>query len=148
MIRKPHMEASDVSLAYLFLRATLGINILIHGITRILSRPGQFASMLAQAFHATPLPQPIVLGFAYSLPWIESAIGILVLAGLFTRFALSAGALLILVLTFGTTLHQDWETAGLQLIYAAVYAGLLASRSANHYSADTLFHRNNLGDVI
>jgi thiosulfate dehydrogenase [quinone] large subunit len=70
MILKPHTKVSDVPLAYLLLRATLGVNILIHGVSSILSGPGQFASMLAQGFHATLLPQPIVVGFAYSLPWI------------------------------------------------------------------------------
>jgi len=38
---------------------------------------------------------------------------------------LVAGSLLILALTFGTTLRQDWSTAGVQLIYAAIYAALL-----------------------
>jgi thiosulfate dehydrogenase (quinone) large subunit len=130
----------DISLAYLLLRATLGINILIHGVARILGGPEHFASMLAQAFHSTPLPESLVVWFAYSLPWIEAAIGIFVLLGLFTRFSLAAGALLILVLTFGTALRQDWEVAGLQLIYAAVYAMLLAFSSFNRYSVDTLIH--------
>jgi thiosulfate dehydrogenase [quinone] large subunit len=57
---------------------------------------------------------------------------------MFTRLALSGGALLMLVLTFGTTLRQDWNTAGLQLIYAVVYAALLACLSANRYSIDRL----------
>ena len=29
--------------------------------------PGSFATMLAQGFHATPLPQALVVGFAYRL---------------------------------------------------------------------------------
>jgi thiosulfate dehydrogenase (quinone) large subunit len=61
--------------------------------------------------------------------------------GLFSRLALSAGALEILVLTFGSTLRQDWESAGLQLIYALVYAALLAFLGANRYSVDGLRHR-------
>jgi thiosulfate dehydrogenase (quinone) large subunit len=58
----------DESLAYLLLRATLGTNILIHGVARILSGPGQFASVLAHGFHSTVLPQAAVVGFAYALP--------------------------------------------------------------------------------
>lgn len=68
--------------------------------------------------------------------------GFLVLSRLFTRLALAARALLILALTFGTTLRQDWQTAGLQLIYAAIYAALLAGVAANRYSADALFRRD------
>ncbi len=57
-------KETDPPLAHPFLRATLGINILIHGATPILGGPGSFATMLAQGFHATPLPQPLVVGFA------------------------------------------------------------------------------------
>lgn len=129
----------DISLAYLLLRATLGINILIHGAARILNKPEHFASMLLQAFHATSLPEWLVVGFGYSLPWIETIIGTFVLLGLFTRFFLAAGALLILVLTVGAGLQQNWEIIGLQLIYAVVYAILLAFSSADRYSIDILY---------
>lgn len=137
---------NDASLAYLLLRATLGVNICIHGLARILSGQDKFAAMLVQGFHNTVLPQPLVEAFAYSLPWIEAVFGALVLIGLFTRVALAGGALLILVLTFGSTLQQDWNAAGLQLIYAAVYAGLLAFRRENRYSADGLLNRGKGND--
>jgi len=82
-----------------------------------------------------------VIQFASALPWVEGTIGLLVLIGLFSRLALSAGATLIVILTFGATIHQDWESAGLQLIYAAVYAVLLAHSEHNVYSADALMQR-------
>ncbi len=131
----------DISFAYLLLRSTLGVNILIHGVVRILSGPEHFAVMLGQAFHATPLPEWLVVWFGYSLPWIEAIIGTFILFGLLTRFFLAAGAILILVLTVGAGLQQNWEITGLQLIYAAVYAILLAFSGANHYSIDNLYER-------
>ena len=60
-----------------------------------------------------------------------------------TRYALASGALLILALTFGTTLRQDWETAGLQLTYALVFCALLAFRHWDALSIDVL--RNESG---
>jgi hypothetical protein len=42
------------------------------------------------------------------------------------------------VLTFGTSIRQDWTTAGVQLIYAAILAGLLAYREGDVYSVDVL----------
>lgn len=133
---------ADASLAYLLLRVTIGVNIFIHGVTRILGGTSKFAFTLDQGFRGTPLPPSFVFGFAMALPWIEAVIGFLVLIGLFSRLALSVGALLILVLTFGSTLHQDWESAGLQLIYASVYAALLAFSRHNTFSLDKLIHRN------
>jgi thiosulfate dehydrogenase [quinone] large subunit len=54
------------------------------------------------------------------LPWTEATIGLLLLLGLFTRFALVAGSLEMIVLMAGITLAQNWEVAGIQLIYCAI----------------------------
>ena len=137
------LESSDLSLAYLLLRATLGVNILIHGVARLLSGPGRFTSTIVHEFQAAPLPHPLVLAFAWALPWAEALLGFFLLIGLFTRVALALGALLILALTFGTCLLQNWSAAGDQLIYAAVYAALLAFINANRFSLDALIHPEN-----
>lgn len=133
---------SDLSLAYFLLRLTLGINIALHGITRILAGPASFAASLTKEFSSTLLPHFAVQGFAYALPWLEALVGLLILFGAWTRVALVAGALLIALLTFGTTLHQDWDIAGLQLIYAIVYFLLIGLRHYNSLSLDGLLsHR-------
>ena len=46
------------------------------------------------------------------LPAIEALLGLLLLIGLRTRAALVAASLLIMVLTFGSALVQDWPAAG------------------------------------
>jgi thiosulfate dehydrogenase [quinone] large subunit len=67
---------------------------------------------------------------------VEASLGLLLVFGLATRLALIAASLTIHALTFGSTLRQDWQSAGLQLIYAAIYAALLAFRNNNAYSLD------------
>jgi thiosulfate dehydrogenase [quinone] large subunit len=126
----------DYSLAYALLRATLGVNIAMHGISRILMGVGVFAAGIEKQFAATVLPHFAVAGFANALPWAEATIGLLILFGVATRFALVAGALLMIVLTFGSNLHQDWQVAGLQLIYAIAYALLIALHRYNALSLD------------
>jgi thiosulfate dehydrogenase (quinone) large subunit len=137
MTRSTNRE-KDAALGYLWLRATIGTNIFTHGLSRILAGPSHFADALVPAFQHAPLPAGLVRLFALALPWAESIVGLLVLVGIRTRFALVAGSLLILTLTFGATLNQDWESAGLQLIYATVYASLLAFRNHNTFSVDEL----------
>jgi len=66
-MKKVKGKETDPPLAHPFLRATLGINIPIHGATRIRDGLGSFATMLAQGFRAVPLPQPLVVGFAHTL---------------------------------------------------------------------------------
>jgi thiosulfate dehydrogenase [quinone] large subunit len=135
-------RGKDAALGYLLLRATIGTNIFMHGLSRVLAGPSDFADALVPAFQHTVLPAGFVRLFVMALPWAESIVGLLVLVGIGTRLALVAGSLLILTLTFGATLNQDWESAGLQLVYAAVYASLLAFRCHNSFSADRLLQRN------
>jgi hypothetical protein len=47
----------------------------------------------------------------------------------------------MLVLTFGSSLIQDWQAASTQLIYAAVYAALLFLLRFNGWSIDALLDR-------
>jgi thiosulfate dehydrogenase [quinone] large subunit len=72
------------------------------------------------------------------LPWTEAAIGLLLLLGLLTRFALVAGSLVMIVLMAGITLAQNWDVAGTQLIYCFIYFVLLTHHGRNFYSLDTL----------
>jgi thiosulfate dehydrogenase (quinone) large subunit len=131
----------DYSMGYALLRMTLGVNIAMHGISRILSGVGAFASGLQKQFAATLLPHFAVSAFGHALPWTEATIGLLILVGGATRLALVAGALLMIVLTFGSNLHQDWQVAGLQLIYAIAYALLIAFHRFNSFSLDGLLSR-------
>ena len=134
-------QDEDRALAYLFLRATLGLNLTFHGVSRIMMGTQKFARNLAFMFQNTPLPDWSVLAFGRALPWVEALLGLLLLVGLRTRAALIGASLLICALTFGSTLRQDWEGAGAQLIYAAVLAALLAFRSCNAHSLDGLSER-------
>ena len=127
------------SAAYLLLRAMLGVNMLMHGVSRILAGPSAFAAGLVHGFQSTPLPAPLTYSFALALPFAEALIGVLLLLGLFRRFALLLGGALMVALTFGTTLKQDWPSAGLQLIYALVYAALLAFLHHDRFTLDRRF---------
>jgi len=48
----------DVSLAYALLRITLGLNIFMHGVSRLLAGLGNFANVMAKTFENTPVPTP------------------------------------------------------------------------------------------
>jgi thiosulfate dehydrogenase [quinone] large subunit len=87
-------------------------------------------------FQNTLLPTALVVPFGYALPWLEALLGILILIGFRTREALVSGALLMLALTFGTALREDWDVAGIQLLYSAVYAVLIAALRYNGLSVD------------
>src|SRR5277367_6616197 len=99
----------DSSLAYALLRITLGLNIFMHGTSRLLAGIGNFVSGMIKMFQNTVLPTAVVVPFGYALPWLEVGLGLLIIIGFRTREALVAGALLMLALNFGTALRQDWD---------------------------------------
>ena len=135
-------DSSDERLAYALLRMAVGLNLMMHGVSRLFAGTDKFAAHLVGQFARTPLPAWSVWGFGLVLPAIEGLIGLLLLIGLRTRAALVAGSFLIMVLTFGSALAQDWPAAGLQLSYALIYSALLFLLRYNGWSLDACMVRN------
>jgi thiosulfate dehydrogenase (quinone) large subunit len=129
----------DRQLAYVVFRLTLGINILVHGAGRIFG-PGAeaFATTTAVEFSKTALPAGLVHAFLVVVPFVELGLGVLTTLGLFTRWALALGGLLIMALVFGTAMRSDWNTVGVQMIYGITYYLLLVNRGDNRFSLDAL----------
>ena len=136
----------DRQIAYAVFRLTLGINILVHGAGRIFG-PGAeaFASTTAVEFSKTALPAGMVYAFLVVVPFAELVLGVLTTLGLLTRWALTLGGLLIAALVFGTAMRSDWNTVGVQMIYAITYYFLLIHRSSNRFSLDALLAKRTLG---
>lgn len=130
----------DAVLAYGILRATFGVNIMLHGVSRLLAGTAGFLAYLNHYFEKTPLmPTAMLPVFAAVLPWAEGFFGLLLLLGLGTRFAIVGGSAVMAMLVFGTNMAQDWNIAGLQLIYVFIYYYLLVHRERlNGYSVDSL----------
>jgi thiosulfate dehydrogenase [quinone] large subunit len=120
----------DQKIAYFLLRLITGMNFFGHGFARIFTGThlGGFAHWMVGDMAKSPLPSPLVLATGYVVPCVELLIGVLLLTGLATRFALVLAMLLILLLMFGITMKQEWNVAGQQLLYGLVLALLLFGR--------------------
>ena len=127
---------SDTSIAYAIFRITFGVNIGFRGIVRIANGLDNFAGGLLKQFAVTSFPLSAVSAFAYTVPWLETVVGILLILGLWTRGALIVGGLMMTSLTFGTMFLQNFDLAWLQLTYAMAFFALLALRSWNLMSLD------------
>lgn len=141
------LDSSDQRLAYGLLRMVVGLNLLMHGVIRISTGPSTFAAKMVAQFEHTLLPTQSVWAFALFLPTVEAFLGLLLLIGLRTRAALIAASLVIMVLTFGSSVVQDWPVAGLQLTYALTYAALLFLLRYNGWSLDAWIHRGKNGEL-
>ena len=129
---------SNKALAYGTFRLSLGINELMHGLVR-LPILIQFAANTARNFEGTILPGWFVYGFGLVLPFVEALLGITLILGLLTRWALLTASLLMGILIFGTALRSDWATVGLQMIYVVAYFLALLFVEYNRYSLDQIF---------
>jgi len=130
---------TDERIAYALLRFVFGLNICFHGVSRLLGDHQAFLSYLTKSMaSAVLIPKASIPVVAAVLPWVESVVGLLLLLGLFTRIALIAGFLDMILLMAGITLAQNWDVAGIQLIYCLIYFVLLAWLDRNYFSFDTL----------
>lgn len=133
---------SDAAWAYTILRLSFGANIMLHGVSRLMVGHAGFLAYLNHYFEKTPMvPASLLPAFAWVLPPVETTLGLLLILGLWTRFALLAGGLVLTMLVIGTNLAQDWNVAGLQLIYAFLYYYLLVHRDRNAVSIDGILSR-------
>ncbi|MGA8503562.1 MAG: DoxX family protein [Candidatus Sulfotelmatobacter sp.] len=121
---------------YLFLRVTLGANIFLHGFSRLIGNRAAFAAYMDRQMQNAPLPGSVVHFVAVVLPWCEGTVGLLMILGLWTSFALVAGSLLTLMLQIGSCLAQNWDLAGSQLVYVLLFFILLTYLQRNRWSID------------
>ncbi|HWF38500.1 MAG TPA: DoxX family membrane protein [Candidatus Acidoferrales bacterium] len=134
-------RASNTVIAYTILRLSFGANIMLHGLSRLLNGRAAFLAYLNHYFeHAHLIPASSLPAFGAVLPWVETSLGLLLMLGLFSRFTMIAGALVMLALVIGTNLAQDWVVSGLQLIYCFLYYYLLVHLDENTISVDAMMH--------
>ena len=129
--------------AYVLLRLLTGLDYFGHGFARIFTGThlAGFAEGMMKSMASTPLPPALTLATGYLVPPVELLIGVLLLAGVATRAALTLALLLMCLLMFGITLKQDWNIASQQLLYGLVLAVLLFGRERYDLSWPAIFGR-------
>ena len=125
--------------AYTLLRIALGLNIFMHGFTRLHAGSKLFRESVQKEFADSILPAKLVGAFGIIIVPLEAAIGGFLLLGIFTEYTIVTGSVLMLILIFGKSLKSDWQTVSFQMIYVAFYAALAFLRSYNDFSLDKLF---------
>ena len=130
------MRISDKSLAYALLRISLAINFAGHGLIRIYNGVATFAQATAEHFAKSPLPHSFTYGFSYAIPFLEAVLGLMLILGIFTRYALICGAVFMMALTLGVTSNQQWDLASQQLPYSVVFFLLLVLFEHNSLALD------------
>lgn len=122
---------------YLLARLPMGMSFLGHGFIR-LTKLAAFSQGMVGQFSKTFLPGQFVSAFSYVLPFLEFITGLLLLLGLFTRFSIVLGVILILCLITGSSIIEQWNAVFIQIIYGAYLAVLFYFINYNGISIDGL----------
>jgi thiosulfate dehydrogenase [quinone] large subunit len=130
--------------SFLLARLAVGTSLFGHGLVR-LPKLGKFSHGMAGQFQHSILPQALVIAFGYALPFAEFGIGLLLLIGLFTRTALVAGAVVMILLIFGTTTIEQWDAIPSQLFHVVFCVVLLVFLDRyDSWSLDLALRRGNV----
>lgn len=121
--------------AFLLLRLAIAASMFTHGLVR-LPKLDKFSAWMIGNFEKSMIPKFMVLPFSYALPIAEFSIGLLLILGIFTKPALIAGSVVMIMLLSGTGMIENWEAIPSQLIHIAFFAILLSNIEYNSYSID------------
>lgn len=128
------------AISYLLIRMAIGISFLGHGLVRI-PKLQAFSNWMVGNFRQSLIPEGLVLPFSYVLPFAEFIVGLLVLTGLFTKYSLVAGGVVMLLLLFGTTMIENWDAIPSQLFHIILLAILLHFLNTNALALDHLLKK-------
>ena len=134
------LRRRDLVTGYTMLRILFGVNFFNHGFVRLNAIP-EFAQGMVDLFADTFVPEPLVRAPAMLDPIVEFLVGIGITLGLGTEISLLTGMGLMVMLTYGVTLIQNWDAASSQLIYALVFTLLIVGRCFNDFSLDRVIER-------
>ncbi|MCH8558850.1 MAG: DoxX family membrane protein [Balneolia bacterium] len=131
-------DETDKQLGFALLRVMLGVNMLGRSLVR-LPDIDAFASGMANNFSETILPGPFVYVYAIVILLVEAVVGIMLILGWKTRWALVGMGALLISLAFGQILLQNFGTVANILIYAIAVTLLLFYTKYDFYGIDSGF---------
>ncbi len=136
------MEKDDLTshLTTLILRLPVGILFLVGGVGKFRGFE-KFSDALHQQFDRTFLAGAVLLAFIHLLPFVEVVLGVTLVLGVFTRYALIGASATLIVLFFGKALVGDGVTCAQIMIYLFVTVFALRCCSTNLFSLDSFIQR-------
>ena len=121
---------NNQELGFLVARIGLGVNLFFHGVARLPNLSGFVRAMEAK-FADGLLPLFMVTPMAYVIPIAELIIGLTLLLGIGTRYALIAAAVQMLILITGCCFIQEWGPINSQMFLLVLAAVLIANLHLN-----------------
>jgi len=130
------MKLDGKKAGYVLLRLVLGVVFLFYGINKFQTGVGATIDQMARQFERTFLPTIAIKAVGATLPSVEIVVGILLVAGLFTRAALVVAGLVLLALSAGLAVLGNSPMVATNLLFLLVVYVLLSHEEDNVLSLD------------
>jgi thiosulfate dehydrogenase [quinone] large subunit len=127
--------------AFALLRVAFGVVFLVSGLSKLMAGFGSFEAGLQKQFEGK-LPAILLKPFGYALPVAELVVGVLIVLGLFSVFALVVSGFELIALVFGMAVAGEFPVVAHNLQYAFVNFVLLWFAAYNGFSVDRLIRRS------
>ncbi len=123
-------------LSYTMFRLFMGLLMFMHGAVRLGPKYEKFIAWAQNLYAETWIPGWLVTIEAMLIPGVEIIVGLLLLLGYQTRWALVGAFALMSTLLVGMIVLEDWAIVSRHIIYALSFYLLLHNIEYNHYSLD------------
>ena len=130
------MKLDGKKAGYVLLRLVLGVVFLFYGINKFQTGVGATIDQMGRQFERTFLPTIAIKAVGATLPSVEIVVGILLVAGLFTRAALVVAGLVLLALSAGLAVLGNSPMVATNLLFLLVVYVLLSHEEDNVLSLD------------
>lgn len=121
--------------SYFFVKLPMALSLLGHGLVR-LPKLQVFSDWMVGFMAKSYLPELMIRGFSYLVPFVEVLTGVLLLLGFFTRQTIYLALALMALFVFGNTTIENWEAITSELLHAAYLVALLYLIPHDRFSVD------------
>ncbi len=147
-------EGRELGAGAFLLRFGLGVLLLVAGIGKFTIPAGthvpqvrpEFYQYLGKTFGASGLPAIMWQPFGYAIPWIELALGILLILGIARFWTGIVGALYMLGLAFGMMIAQQHATVANNYLYFGMFAAYVILSRHDRFCTDAACCRRPASD--
>lgn len=114
----------DFKTTFFFLRLPIALSIFGHGLVR-LPKLQAFTDGMVKSMEKSAIPESLLTPFGYLIPIAEFLIGLVLLIGYQTKYAIYAGLALMGLLVLGSASVENWSAIEAQLVHSIYLGGLL-----------------------
>lgn len=149
-------EQRELCAGAFLIRFGLGVLMLVASVGKFILPSGakfpqvkpEFYQYIEKTFGTSGLPGFMWQPFGHAIPWIELALGILLILGIARFWVGIGGALYMLGLAFGMMIARQHATVANNYIYFGLFAAYVILSRHDRFCVDSIFRRRPARETV